>query len=687
MPSSPVPTASQSDSDNKKTDTNTKKTDSDNKKTDSDNKKTDSDNKKTDSVNKKTDSDNKKTNPDKNEKKSSANESLKYMTEIHDFYVSRKLNSSAKEFIIVASHKRTDENDINSTEINYSMDRLQSQPIESRNGCTVRIPAMFWFRKIDQALLLDLIVSKGKFAGNNAVFKKQWGSHIFVNNGAEMQIIDCSLNEKHVYTADKPSSVNCVYPILRNYNMPTAKPDIVLGTRFDAKTDKKGDRSFGRDVDPKNNASGVWDITEDFLDPTSQSPNYMSEEFANERRRYALYVCEDTRLIVTDDRGSKNEDSVTQSFYQQGSLVVIEVEKGYELVVAPNFYAREKKPQSKEDITDNAKGELVPVKCNWKNLGKKGFVDKKWFHSALPEDEKDPKQPKNEANDKEGKNDRLSEQRRPVILLGATESQYNTVCWKIELSSGSEPEYILRPPDGGRIIDVQTWIKGFEQISARHKYQRLFEAVLYPEIHSKHPFCVPKDEKLLKRILGLCDCETSLNPIIIIDTSKQFKKQRHPQYMKPDVKCFHRMSYVEGVVTRDDWTAPHPYSVQPLHPPITEIENNEKNFFYLRYGIHPMTTSDGHYKIEDKEYEMFVKQIPEYSWKLVGRVHDFKEQFLKTHSKQHRIGIDWMVYETNFDRIGSIDSAIFYPKKEAQEEAEKENEKDKIKTIQSTPPK
>lgn len=590
--------------------------------------------------------------------------------EIHDFYAVRDVDPQTKRCRIRAAQKPM--TDKKTVEIDYELTRYQLEPKQYRNGSTVRIPAMFWLRLFDVKLIKELMTSAGKFAPPNAICRKQWGSHIFLDSAAQMQVLRAGFNEKNIYTIQDPIPVHSVYPVLKNYSLPKNSPSLVLGMRFSSKSEPKGDRTFGSESDPTVNSDGVCDITEDFIDPTSKSVNYLSDEFKTERRKYAFYVCEDTRLIVTDDRGYKSPDSrVTVSLFQQGSLVILETPKGFELRLCPGFYQKHKKPKDKDsppedmeasmDSLDSKtqsvtslKDEFVmkPLQTKWHQLGKKQFFDKKWFHSDVPEEDRDEKGIPGYTNDK------LNEQRRIVIFLGATESQFNTVCWRLDIDTNDTKECVLWPPDGARIMDVMTWNRGFQQITARHRYQRLFESVLYPDIHSTLDFKVPEDQKLLKRILGLYEKDSWLPPIIIIDTSKQFKKHRHPDYLKPALKVYQRMSYIEGVCERDDWTAPHPYTVQPLHPPFIEVTATEKHLFYLKYGECPHIVKDKLYKIDGQTYEQFVKLIPEYTWKLVGRVNE-KRELIDKHLEEYRIGCDYMVYRTPFDRIGLINSSFF----------------------------
>ena len=82
----------------------------------------------------------------------------------------------------------------------------------------------------------------------------------------------------------------------------------------------------------------------------------------------------------------------------------------------------------------------------------------------------------------------ISGYKQPVLFLGANDSDYNTIAWRLNIEIGTIRKgkgkgrhiriYHLVPSFGARIVAIEKWDKGLQEISARIKYEILHDSVL-----------------------------------------------------------------------------------------------------------------------------------------------------------------------------------------------------------------
>ena len=523
-------------------------------------------------------------------------------SEQNDFFVFRKKRQVGKREEIrnvVSLNMRGIE--IETTETNY----LPS----SDNISRVRIPSLLY------------IINRTK-SDEYYVFKtsdrKQVGSHLFATNRGFLSYLKTYLDENHKYHVSSTARIHGVYPCFLNTD---SGYQMCIGLRYTSNM-SGGNRTFGRIVDNQTPSGGVFDLMEDFLNPKRIKTGIESEEnrqlFERNQCHYAIYVCAGAKLIVEDNRfdvmSKVVKSNYNRSLFQPGSLIVFSCELNLELPVGINNETLDQKGVKK-------------VSFEWKESAEKGLLKphdtlyQNWF-----------------------KHRGLNKSKEQVIFLGASYSHNNSICWRLRLDSpkeGCRAIAALTAPEGGRIIDIQTWDWGWAEIYWRHRYERLYEKVLIasdPTKFVQKPYLTfhiptvsePNPYYWEKKILGIGPNFNSW----LIKFSYQYEDQ----------KALVVPSFYEQYIDWTDMSSIHPFP-PPLNPPIY----SNSQFLYLPYKTYPRYLSESLVEISGEIYKIMLKDAEEYLWTDPKRVSSHPNVAL---SADQRLGLDLMVYSKHNVIIG-----------------------------------
>ena len=540
---------------------------------------------------------------------------LKVMSfeERNDFFVERKqlIIEITKEPINLIFAKIKD-NDIDSEECDFMPSNDHRIGI---NISRVRIPSLVFLKdKVQQLLEYTKLFKK---------YRKQVGAHLFIDFEGKLGVIKTYLDDRNKYHVSKAKFINEVYPC---FTFVGEEYQMCIGLRFSADL-KDGVRSFGKTADKQRPSGGVYDLTESFLDPLRIKTGIESKEnrnlFPRGQQHYAIYLCCGARLIVEDDRydvlTEKAETKVgvhqNRSLFQSGSLLIFSAELLLEVSIGIKNETIGRKNVKK-------------VIYEWRDAEKAGILKPEkgiyqdWFTER-----------------------RLHQSNEQVIFLGHNYSVHNSICWRIKIQSpktNSKGQIYARlsAPEGGRIVDIQDWDWGMAEIYWRHRYERLYEKVLFPNKPEK--FVQKPDFSFKLPDIG------GENPYYwqkkIFGVGVNFNSWTlRLQYEYDDQKSVIVPPYFDQFTQMVDGVNAFP---QPLYPPIY----SEDKYLYLPYKTRPNFIDDQSVEINGQKYRIgFKENVDEYRWADPIRVslHPNKEL-----SAEYRIGVDLMVYTKHNSVIG-----------------------------------
>ena len=377
----------------------------------------------------------------------------------------------------------------------------------------VRIPSLIHIRSNAQNVVNELKRYMREVA------RPQSGIHLFTrfrgNNDDEVSTFVNTLQTHWGLTADNNRRyvsylsshiLNSVYPCYRNQpNAPAGAPlEMVTGLCFYPHRAREAVRSFGYYALQDLQNPWVSDLYESFL-VEGQEFNYTNPMFEDST---AFYVCPGARLVVVDNRfiigdntqpdlDDYNQDGYNHSLFQQGSFVVIRGVGCYGLHVKQvnqqghkEFY----KTPMLQFFGLNTRPRGQPPDCC--------VID-------YPLDDVERRY------EPQGSPTFLRTHTKKVVFLGASESQFNSVCWQIKVNqegdvqntgAGAEHWFEVTAPEGGIIEDVTTWETGFRLMRHRHCYEMSWNAVVRTNNAHPMPFAVPPPDDnhyMLRRLLGI----------------------------------------------------------------------------------------------------------------------------------------------------------------------------------------
>lgn len=448
--------------------------------------------------------------------------------------------------------------------------------------------------------------------------RKQVGSHLFATNRGFVSYLKTYLDENFEYHVSSTYRIHSVYPC---FVATDSGHQMCIGLRYTLNT-SKGFRTFGRTKDSQSPSGGVFDLMEEFLNPNRIKMGIESkvnrELFPKGGLHFAIYVCCGAKLIVEDNRMDKSSEAVApyynRSLFQSGSLVVFSCDLNFELPFGINNETLDKKGIKK-------------VSYEWRDAALKGVLKpdsslyQDWFKSRG-----------------------LDHTKEQVIFLGHNYSQNNSVCWRLRIEMPTPDGHstaALTAPDGGRIVDVQSWDWGWAEIYWRHRYERLYDKVLVPSEPTKY---------LQKSYFGFHVPRVSgPNPYYwpkkILGVGVNFNSWRITfSYLYKDQKTLALPSFYEKFIECSDLSSVPPFP-PPLYPPI--YSNSE--LLYLPYKTFPKFLSATLVDIGGDIYKLVVKEGEEYLWSDPKRVALHPNNKL---SADQRLGLDLMVYSKENVVIG-----------------------------------
>ena len=552
--------------------------------------------------------------------------------ELNDFFVFRDQKSGQN---IIRCNIKPKGLSVDKSVFNYCAD----------NDSEVRIPALLYLGGHSDDPQNGNI--KNFFANT---YRKHLGCHAFIKSTGDLCCAVCFLNLKKVYCVSEVHPISSVYPVFRNTGGP-----FVMGMLFARSfTFGSGHRTFGRQLAGVQQGSGaVFDIEEDFLhsykkydqtgvyglkvfdlnQPQTPFPNW------NQEIVFAIYMCRGARLVVCDDRAywsdpkllkktSQNARRMDRSLFQESSLVIYEGITQLTLGFEANL------------IEGSGPFSIDIRKAS--NL----FRPQDRFIGSI-----------------------LGGQNRFVIFLGSGESQYNSICWQLMIRTNhSSPKQLngkvdgyLLAPEVGRILDIQPWNNGFEQIYWRHRYQRLFRSVLNPEpTLGRLDFGIPPED-MMRRILGLSSLD------LFVEIPESVCTFPPDYYRTPPDDCDIRKYLgptLEMSVQRDTWAQLNPLIIYPppappLYPPIWDkLENKLKYFpfgtqikFYAWVRVNDMEVPA--VKIQNQIFVLLKKRTDDYVWETNPKRPSFTDsQQLSPY--EYRLGSDYLIYHKTNIKIGVL---------------------------------
>ena len=572
-------------------------------------------------------------------------------SEISDFYVDRR----RAQYEPGIFHNSVFADLATGSAESKGLNQLRRLYIPNVNVSEVRIPALLFAGPPDWPSSTKYPVTQ--YIQNQ--YRKQMGCHAMVITDGGLSVMDTFwqhvTKSPRIYQSLTLDAISSVYPCFANINQ---KSYMLLGLCYNdlEKGDNKLVRSFGRFDD--NQQYGVFDIKQAFIDKKSKDSNYKELCPPGERvYSFAIYVCEGARLVIDDlcfhnDTENKFVEVIDSNGYrtrnksllQQGSLVMV---RGT-LSLQMGIYWSNQTPLTKE----------------WKDAGNGGdnLLDQKQFSRALDDFER--------SVDKHQSNEPLNSQRQFVIFLGSTESQHNSICWRLKLnefkgrSNGSGYSAELVAPEGGRILEIQSWNAGFAQILARHKYQRLYESVLTTS-------GAPTEEAMAFEVphTGLCKKIWRINRKdfkIIVPLQVLHKMGRAVGYDTPGEgdKDFRRNlqkaypTWTEIQRRTDDIDSKakikRSYKMQPHAPPLYPPFVSRSGRWHVPYNIEVTIGDLKRAKVVDQSYDLIDKVMAEYHWTRKCRASEGQSLLGKDIDKsKYRLGIDYWYYEKK-EKIGQV---------------------------------
>ena len=412
-----------------------------------------------------------------------------------------------------------------------------------------------------------------------------------------------------------------------------------------------GERTFGRQIDSQSGSGGVFDLMDRYLS-ADELVSYDSETFNPNLPEpsvlFAIYLCRGARLVIKDDRyycnlkntSHSKKKNYCHSFLQMGSLVVAEgtlkLAIGFEIIVP-----------TKEDA------EGVRYSVDWMRAGDtpNSLLDPEQFNRDLETSEKIDSTYQLE-NLKT-----LNLQKRFVVFLGPNESEFNSSCWELSVttklrgnSQTAQVECSLLAPQNGCFIDIQPWEAGFQQVIWRHRYERLFESVLYPVRSPGFEFAVPP-EKMLCRILGIdtTTYEVKMPPICKI-----------PQEMDKELYLTVYPKPLELVNVSDQVPCCRsgPPAPPPLHPPLWD--ESDQKLYYLQYGSQPIYDPIRRvFEINNQEFKLFLKTIAHFNWDFNRALRADNTNWRSFDQCSYRLASDYRIYKKTDEQLGSADICYF----------------------------
>ena len=488
------------------------------------------------------------------------------------------------------------------------------------------------------------------------VLRPQWGAHVYISSTFYLRTAKSYLRIENAqncqYQFNYPSShVSAIYPCFN-----PANGNMIIGLRFRRHNQvPQVVRTFTR-LPGSQLSDRVSDLTEDIIDtamPGQADLAHLRPLQNWPEGSVAFYVCNGAKLLVIDGpQGQHN-----RSLFQQGSLVVVEGPKTFTIEL---------------DLT---RGVIDGLVINWNQAfnGQTGsFLAR---HNAAMDNQEIYWDNTTEHNRT------VAQFGRKVIFLGATESQYNSVCY--ELFNYIDHRLQLKLPEGSILEDVAPWNTGFKLIRARHLFQRSYESCFGPtppnanQLTARLLFEAPTNQYIFRRILGLeNNRKLYVHSPGRLQIAGAYEDRRglwhnHQTYGRDDNvrrqldKCrvFNFESHTMQLMEQHH-AAKHTLRMAPppLYPPVWSLgENNTNVLKYSSKAIRlyipsaqdqPMDGATCKYG-QQKWYKIVKKDVLEYQWTKDDQNYNLKDQ---NSYENKRFGDDycWYVKQLNQQDIGTI---------------------------------
>ena len=377
-------------------------------------------------------------------------------------------------------------------------------------------------------------------------YRKQVGDHAFVShiNGqtyGSLRFAMCEeLNDMSYHCHDSFNQLTSFYPCYRERDKwavgetdeqqterTRKRFEIVFGLCFVPKLAETRVRTWSRCYHLDQGNEFAFDVVSNMFDVTKKDDVKRGDHYANttlfpevppttiqegEQWSVAFYVCQGARVILVDHRYYKGKQqyetdkkgSHCRSLCQQGSVIIVRGKSRFGMRIHSEHNEEEVKTWTPE--RQALQRYLSPY---YRPFIESDLIRPKgqFTQNTCDLDSKEKEIDINRLQGSKYENVRFLKDK--VIFLGATESQFNSACWEIEITSTQTIDHDVRlwASDGAVIVDIAPWRTGFELIYWRQRYERLYESIVLnfevPPYDENTQFGVPADDYIFQRIVGI----------------------------------------------------------------------------------------------------------------------------------------------------------------------------------------
>ena len=200
-----------------------------------------------------------------------------------------------------------------------------------------------------------------------------------------------------------------------------------------------------------------------------------------------------------------------------------------------------------------------------------------------------------------------------------------------------------------RLKAVESWTSlRFQQVIARHKYERLYESVLSPVRTRGLEFEVPNDD-LLKRILGIEKTDIEVMIPDTCPTPSDATDSVHQETFPSNIEQICELTVAaERVEHKMQMRPPVP---PPLYPPIWD--QIDVQYYYLQYGSHPLyDRKTGIFQINNQRYRLDTKSAQQYVWDYFSAFRPDPINWQDLDQTSYRLANDYRIYRKTDTRLG-----------------------------------
>ena len=417
----------------------------------------------------------------------------------------------------------------------YGVEQPFFEPFSDR--IRIRIPALMCFRQVGEEYMTPKDMLNEIIDYMLYDYRKQVGIHALLSQASG--IVACPVryannyedNNMNYFVHHNLPSFTSIYPCYR----PTVWPnefEMVFGLCFVPEQRVCRQRTWGRynHIDVDNRFS--FDITSSMFDKAlkdeaEQGDHYTNTDLFHENRpgerkegdlwSFAFYVCQGARAVLVDHRHEEvdkfkrpyhhenKRGPHCRSLCQQGSVIIVRGRNTYGIHL--HYWEMDNgADQSQQKANTQQSNRYVDM--YYYNFFNSDYVRPR-TRTELDSQERMIDNIRIKRDN--GQYLHLSELKDKVIFLGAADSQFNSVCWELNIAKDKKTNgdhlLIVKAPQGGSIVDIAPWRTGFQLIYWRQRYERLYKSVIDRfdgnDFDDNMEFLVPANEYMFKRIVGI----------------------------------------------------------------------------------------------------------------------------------------------------------------------------------------